>query len=29
VIEIGRGRTGLVEGDIISKAAVAAVREQR
>ena len=28
VIEIGRGRTGLIKGNIISKAAVAAVREQ-
>jgi len=29
VIELSRGRNGLIEGNTISKAAVAAVREQR
>jgi len=29
VIKVGRGRNGLVKGDIMSKATVAAVREQQ
>ena len=29
VIELGGGRNGLIEGNTISKAAVAAAREQR